>query len=260
MDFTLTFLGTSTSVGVPVIGCDCPSCSSDDPKDKRMRSSIHLQTPSHSILVDTGPDLHFQALRANLRTVDAVLYTHAHMDHITGFDELRAFCWRREDPLPLYGSEGCLTEIQRMFRWAFDPSNTYRGYVRPAVNIVSGPFTLGELEITPLPVKHGSVETSGYRFDLPSGKRIAYIPDVKVIYEESYELLQGIDTLIIDALRHEEHPTHMSISEAYDVSRRLGSPQTVLTHISHEVNRLETEATFPNHIQFAYDELQLSFS
>lgn len=258
MEFQLTFLGTSTSVGVPVIGCHCPTCLSDDPINQRMRSSVHIQTPTHSILVDTGPDLRLQALRANLTSVDAVLYTHAHMDHVTGFDELRAFCWRRDDPLPLYGSKACIDEIKRMFRWAFEPNNTYRGYVRPDPRIVDRSFQLGELTITPIPVFHGSVETHGYRFDTASGQSTAYIPDVKEIPQSSLQLLQNLDTLIIDALREKPHPTHLTIQEACDISTQLGSPNTFLTHISHETNCREVALSLPSHIQFAFDGLQLS--
>ncbi|MFC4996164.1 MBL fold metallo-hydrolase [Rubritalea tangerina] len=121
-------------MGIPVIGCDCPTCLSDDPKDQRMRSSIHLQTPTHSILVDSGPDLRQQALRYNLRKVDAVLYTHCHLDHIAGFDELRAFCWRRDAPLPMYSSQSCLDELARMYAWAFAPENTTKATSNPPPN------------------------------------------------------------------------------------------------------------------------------
>ncbi len=258
MELNLTFLGTSTSVGVPVIGCDCPTCLSEDPKNQRTRSSIYIQTPSSSLLVDTGPDLHTQALRERLTIVDAVLYTHTHMDHITGFDELRAFCWRRDEPLPLYGSRACLEELQRMFRWAFDSKNTYRGYVRPDARIVDSRFTLDSLSITPLPVLHGSVETHGYCFQTASGFRLAYIPDVKTIPPSTLALLGNLDCLIIDGLREESHPTHLSILEACEISETLGSPQTWLTHISHEVDITERAKTLPAHVAFAYDGLQLS--
>ncbi len=227
--------------------------------NQRMRSSVHIQTNTNSILVDTGPDLHFQALRAGLTEVDSVIYTHAHMDHITGFDELRAFCWRRDTPLPLYGSKACMEEIQRMFRWAFDSNNTYRGYVKPDAKIVHSTFFIGDLSILPLPVQHGSVETHGYRFDTPSGRSIAYIPDVKTIPESTFSLLDSLDTLIIDGLREEPHPTHLSISEACDISKRLGSPQTLLTHISHETNCLQCAKDLPPNVQFAYDEQIISY-
>jgi len=258
MNLRITFLGTGTSVGVPVIGCQCSTCQSNDPRDHRMRSSIFIEAPNGNLLVDTGPDLHFQALRANMTKVDAVLFTHAHMDHITGFDELRAFCWRRNQPLPLYANQGCIKEIQRMFKWAFDPQNTHKGYVQAKPHSLDSDIELANIKITPLPVEHGSVETSGFRFDLPSGQCFAYIPDVKTIPTRTLSSLQNLDLLIIDALREEEHPTHMNIAQAQAISELLGKPQTYFTHISHELDREKTQQSLPSHIQLAYDQLQIT--
>lgn len=258
-DFSLTFLGTSTSTGVPVIGCSCAVCTSDNPRHTRTRSSIHLQTPEFSILVDSGPDLREQALREKLTQVDAVIYTHAHLDHITGFDELRAFCWHRDTPLPLYGSSDCLAEIKRIFNWAFLPTNTYRGYIKPDPHETSGPFQLGNLTITPVPVIHGNFPTQGYRFDYPGTPSIAYLPDVKTIPEESQTLLKDISILIIDSLHHREHATHMNLSEALETAAHLRASNVYLTHLSHELNTAESETDLPEHISFAYDGLQLNF-
>ena len=258
-DLTLTFLGTSTSTGVPVIGCRCAVCTSDNPRFTRTRSSIHLQTPEFSVLVDSGPDLREQALRENLTQVDAVLYTHAHLDHITGFDELRAFCWRREAPLPLYGSKDCLDEIKRIFNWAFLPTNTYQGYIKPDPRETSGPIQLGKLTVTPIPVVHGNLPTQGYRFDYPGVASIAYLPDVKSIPNESQALLKEIDILIIDSLHHREHATHMNFSEALEAAKKLQAHEVYLTHLSHELNVTETEKDLPKHTQFAYDGLKLVF-
>lgn len=255
---TLTFLGTSTSVGIPVIGCDCETCTSSDPKNTRMRASIHLQTPTHSILVDAGPDLRHQALRQNLRKVDAVLYTHHHLDHITGFDELRAFCWRRDTPLPMYGTQECIKELMRMFSWAFTPENTYKGYVKPDPRPISAPFKLGDLTVTPLPVDHGSVETIGYHFAFPDNPTLAYIPDVKTIPDETLAILENVDHLVIDALRNYEHPTHMSIDEAVAASQKVGAKKTWLTHISHETDYRMEQEKLPSNITFAYDTLVIS--
>ncbi len=256
---SLTFLGTSTSTGVPVIGCRCNVCCSDDPRLTRTRSSIHLQTPDFSVLVDTGPDLREQALRENLTQVDAVLYTHAHLDHITGFDELRAFCWHRDAPLPLYGSAACLAELKRMFNWAFLPTNVYRGYVKPDPIETAGPFQLGKLTVTPVPVIHGSIETQGYRFDYPGAPSIAYLPDVKTIPAQSQALLEDIPILIIDSLHRREHATHMNLTEALATSGQLRARQVYLTHLSHELDVTEAENELPDHIQFAYDGLKLNF-
>lgn len=254
---TLTFLGTSTSTGVPVIGCPCPVCQSNDPQLTRTRSSIHIQTPELSILVDSGPDLREQALRENLTQVDHVLYTHAHLDHITGFDELRAYCWRRDTPLPLYGSTACLDEIKRIFNWAFLASNTYKGYIKPDPKPTDGPFNLGRLQVTPLPVSHGSVETQGYRFDLPGCPSIAYLPDVKTIPNNTIQRLKNISILIIDSLHEREHATHMNLQQALAMAEQLNAKKVYLTHLSHEMDVRKIEKTLPAHIQFAYDGLKI---
>lgn len=259
-ELTLTFLGTSTSTGVPVIGCRCEVCQSDAPRSKRTRSSIHLQTPDFSILVDTGPDLREQALREKLSRVDAVLYTHAHLDHITGFDELRAFCWHRDTPLPLYGSRDCLDEIKRIFQWAFLPSNTYKGYVKPDARPVDGPFQLGKLTITPIPVIHGHISTQGYRFDYPGTPSIAYLPDVKHIPEKSRELLSSVPILIVDGLHHREHATHMNCTEALAAAEDLGAESIYLTHLSHELDTQSSATQLPANASFAYDGLKLQFN
>ncbi|MFK7909640.1 MAG: MBL fold metallo-hydrolase [Akkermansiaceae bacterium] len=258
-EFSLTFLGTSTSTGVPVIGCDCDVCTSGDPLLTRTRSSIHVQTPEYSVLVDSGPDLREQALREKITQVDAVLYTHAHLDHITGFDELRAFCWRRDDPLPLYGSADCLEEIKRMFSWAFLPTNTYKGYIKPDARETDGPFQLGKLTVTPVPVVHGSLATQGYRFDFPGAPSIAYLPDVKTIPETSWPLLENIPVLITDTLHRREHPTHMNFTEALATSAKLGAEKTYLTHLSHELDPREAESELPDSTSFAHDGLKLTF-
>ena len=258
-EISLTFLGTSTSTGVPVIGCTCDVCTSDNPRHTRTRSSIHLRTPEFSILVDSGPDLREQALRENLTQVDAVLFTHAHLDHITGFDELRAFCWRRDEPLPMYGSAECLDEIKRIFNWAFLPTNTYKGYVKPDPRETSGAFQLGKLTVTPVPVIHGGLETQGYRFDYPGSPSIAYLPDVKAIPEESEKLLTDIPILIIDSLHHREHATHMNLTEALAAAKKLNIQKVYLTHLSHELDTAKAEPDLPDNASFAYDGLTLSF-
>lgn len=244
---------------MPVIGCHCKVCRSDDPKLTRTRSSIHIQTPEHSILIDSGPDLREQALRENLTQVNAVLYTHSHLDHITGFDELRAFCWHTETALPLYGSAALLAELKHVFSWAFLPSNQYKGYIKPKPIETQGAFQLGKTTVTPVPVIHGSVETQGYRFDHPGIPAFAYLPDVKSIPEASLALLQNIPYLIIDSLHKREHPTHMSLSEALATGEKLSVENIYLTHLSHELDVHETTAELPSHAKFAYDGLKLTF-
>lgn len=253
----LTFLGTGTSTGVPVIGCDCAVCVSTDVCNRRSRSSIWFQSDEISVLVDSGPDLRMQALRAGIRKVDAVLYTHGHMDHVVGFDELRAFCWDRDLPLPLYANAGCMATLQTMFAWAFAETNIYKGYIKPGPIVFHSPFSLGSLQVTPLPVMHGAVETNGFLFQRAGMQSLAYVPDVKYIPDETMTLLERADILILDALHHKSHPTHMSVREAVSVIEQLPLVAAYLTHCSHEVEHVSLEKSLPPHVKVAYDTLTL---
>lgn len=253
----LLFLGTGTSVGVPVIGCDCPVCKSDDPHNNRTRSSVFISFGDTKILVDSGPDLREQALRENLTEIDAVLYTHSHLDHVVGFDELRAFCWGKENPLPLYAAESCIVVLKTMFGWAFHQDNTHRGYVKPDPRILTTEFRIGDLLIRPLPVLHGMVETVGFLFETEAGFRAAYLPDVKSIPESTLELMQNLDLLVIDALRDTPHPTHLSISEALSISGNLAPRQTLLTHLSHDIDHATLSGKIPSNVALAYDGLRI---
>lgn len=256
----LTFLGTGTSVGVPVIGCICEVCKSSDPHNKRTRASLFINTPEVKILIDSGPDLREQALRENITSIDAVLYTHSHLDHVVGFDELRAFCWEKKDPLPLYASELCLNVLINMFSWAFQPDNTHGGYIKPDPRPITKAFTLGDLTINPIPVIHGTVDTHGYRFDTQDGFSFAYLPDVKIIPEESMDLLVNLDLLIIDSLRTAPHSTHLSLSEALAIAETLAPKRTVLTHISHELDHATLAASLTKSISPAYDGLSITLA
>lgn len=255
---TLEFLGTGTSVGVPVIGCGCAVCTSDDPRNARMRSSAVLRYAGQTFLIDSGPDLRQQALAYGLTTIDAVIYTHGHVDHVAGFDEMRAFCWGRKDPLPLFATPGCLATLNSMFGWAFSIENTAPGYIKPGATVIDGPFQIGDLTITPIPVQHGSVQTIGLRFDAPNVASLAYIPDVKTISELGYERLAGLDTLIIDALRAKPHTTHMSIDESLAATARINARRAYFTHISHETDHATVSATLPDHVALAYDGLTIT--
>jgi phosphoribosyl 1,2-cyclic phosphate phosphodiesterase len=254
---SLLFLGTGTSVGVPVIGCDCNVCRSTDPRDNRTRSSVLVSDGTTTLLVDSGPDLREQALREKISAIDAVLYTHSHLDHVVGFDELRAFCWGKKEPLPLHGTAACIDVLKGMFGWAFSSDNTHRGYVKPAPKLVTSTFRIGGLEITPLPVEHGTVETVGYLFETERGFRAAYLPDVKRIPEATMALLGNLQILIIDALRETPHSTHLSLNEALEISRTLLPCRTLLTHISHEFGHAELSARLPDGVEVAWDGLGL---
>ncbi len=264
MPHKLTFLGTSTSIGVPVIGCKCNMCKSDDPLLRRNRASIVIESDEMTVLVDSGPDLRIQSLRHGLSKVDHVLYTHAHLDHIAGFDELRAFCWHREEPLPLYSSEGCIAELKRIFHWAFDTEKMYKGYIRPQAIVVKDAFTLGKegsrdaLEITPIPVRHGSIETVGYLFKSSTGS-IAYISDVKEIPSTSMNLIKNVDTLIIGCLREVAHFSHMGLEDCLSVIKQVNPGAALLTHISHEMDCPEVAKRLPENVSFSYDTQSLNF-
>jgi phosphoribosyl 1,2-cyclic phosphate phosphodiesterase len=253
------FLGTSTSVGVPVIGCQCETCTSDFPWDNRTRSSALLEGPWGSLLIDSGPDLREQALREKISKVDAVLYTHEHVDHVAGFDELRAFCWRRDEPLPLFASAETLAGLERMYPWAFASGEQQRGYIRPKGCPITGPFQFEGLNITPIEVLHGQVRTFGYRFDHKLLGSLAYIPDVKSIPAASLELMHNLDVLVIDGLRHAEHSTHMSVEEALKIIAQTNPIHSYLTHLSHELGWEKTNASLPRHVSLAHDGLSLSF-
>ncbi|MGJ8633241.1 MAG: MBL fold metallo-hydrolase [Luteolibacter sp.] len=257
-DTIVTFLGTGTSVGVPVIGCPCEICASTDPRNNRTRSSVFITFGDTKILVDSGPDLREQALREKMTSLDAVLYTHSHLDHVVGFDELRAFCWSREEPLPMYGTASTLDSLRKMFGWAFHQDNIHRGYIKPDPRIITGSFQVGGFMITPLPVEHGSVETVGYLFESDTGKRIAYTPDVKTIPKATMKLMGNLDLLIIDALRETPHPTHLSLKESIAISESLHPKKTFLTHLSHDIDHTSTTSELPASISLAYDGLKVS--
>jgi phosphoribosyl 1,2-cyclic phosphate phosphodiesterase len=256
---TATILGSGTSQGVPMIGCGCEVCRSSDPRDKRTRSSIFLSTPEAQILVDTTPDLRQQALREGLDRVDAVLFTHHHADHVMGFDDLRRFCDAHEGPLPIYGSPETLQQIERIFHYAFNSKKLVRGYVHVAAHRVADTFALGGLEITPLPVPHGTISTYGYLFCRGGRKLLAYISDCLEIPEPVRRQVENVEVLIIDGLRDRPHPTHLTVSMAIDASKAIGARKTYLTHQAHDRKHAERAADLPPAIDVAYDGMKLEF-
>ena len=251
------FLGSGTSTGVPLIGCRCEVCTSSNPRNKRLRSSVLLSTDTTALLVDTSPDLRQQALRHGLSAIDAVIYTHEHLDHTAGFDDLRAFCWRREDRLPLYAGAGCLAQLRRMYAWAFDEANTYRGYVRPDAHDHQGkPFYIGDIEVTPVRVEHAVVETYGYVFR-SSGKSFGYVPDVKTLPPQERTKLSGLDVLAMDGLCYPGHRTHLSIDENIALMRELTPGLGLVTHSGHNVEYEALAHYLPDFMQPAYDGLEI---
>ena len=255
--FEITFLGTATSIGVPVIGCDCAVCVSDDPKNNRLRASIYVKTPDMEWIVDTGPDFRSQCLREKISRLDAVLYTHQHSDHVVGFDDLRRFTVGDNAELPIYATAECMEALHRGFGYAFNGENRYRGYFKPKPHLIEGPFTLGETEVIPLPVLHGKVETIGYLFKR-QGVRIAYIPDAKEIPDETKQLISEVDVLILDALQLSPHATHLSVEEAYRISLEVKAKQAWFTHFSCRIVYNEVDLELPENIKCAWDGLKIT--
>ena len=254
----ITFLGTGTSHGVPVIGCQCNVCSSIDPRDKRLRSAIQLRTPEMVIQVDTPPDFRAQCLREAVTRIDAVIYTHSHTDHILGFDDLRRFCEMEDKAMPIYATERTLNDLRRVFQYAFQAEYRFVGYIRPKAVCIDGPFWLGETEVIPFDLPHGRTTTSGLVFRRDGRNMLAYFTDCKKVPKEAEEAAQGSEILVLDALRHATHMTHMSLNEAMETSRRIAPVRTYFTHMCHDLGHVETELLLPENVRLAYDGLVLA--
>lgn len=250
----LKFLGTGTSTGVPTLACSCRVCKSPDPCDKRMRPSILLEYDGRVVVVDTTPDFRTQALREGLTRLDAVLFTHAHADHILGLDDVRVFNFRQQGPIPIYAEAGCLTSIRRTFAYIFEGNYPYGGVAKLNPHLIDGPFDLWGLGVTPVPVWHGNLPILGFRF-----RDTAYITDVSEIPETSFPLLDGLNLLILDALRHKPHATHLSLAQALAMVERIKPQRAYFTHIVHELGHEETNAALPAHVRLAHDGLKLQF-
>lgn len=250
----LTFLGTGTSNGIPVIGCDCAVCRSADPRDRRSRASAVVRDGDRTVLIDTATELRLQALSVGLSRVDAVLMTHAHADHTGGFDDLRRFNEVQQRHLPVYANSGTAGMLRDRFAYAFvDQYPFYGGKPDLVLKEVDGPFDLFGSEVVPIPVLHGRLPILGYRFD-----DLAYVTDAKEIPASSMALLRGLDVLVINALRERPHPTHLSIGEAVSVVDELRPRAAFLTHLSHEVSHAAASAVLPRGIEVAYDGLSVT--
>ena len=235
-----------------MIGCDCATCHSSDPRDRRLRPSIFIDSDDGvALLVDAGPDLREQALTHRIRRMDAILFTHGHADHILGLDEVRRFNLLQRRRMACYGDARTIADIRQSFAYAFDPA-TQRGGGIPQVDtfVIEGPFCIGRQEIVPVPIFHGQRAILGLRLD-----RFAYLTDCSRIPDESWPLLEGLDVLVIDALRDHPHPTHFTLSEAIDASRRIGATRTYFTHMCHDLPHEATSARLPTGMELAYDGL-----
>jgi phosphoribosyl 1,2-cyclic phosphate phosphodiesterase len=247
----ITFLGTGTSHGVPMIGCRCPTCTSTDPRDTRLRPSIYVETAAAHVLVDAGPDLRAQALRHGITRVDAILFTHGHADHILGMDDVRQFNAMQRGAMPCYGDPQTLDDIRRMFAYVFDPATPKGGGVpRLELFTVVGPFCVADLDVEPIPIFHGKRPILGFRFG-----SFAYLTDTNGIPDDSMALLDGLDTLVLDALRHRPHPTHFTLEQAVTVARQVGARRTFFTHIAHDLPHAATCASLPDGMALAHDGL-----
>ena len=249
---TVTFLGTGTSHGVPVIGCHCPVCLSSDPHDKRWRSSVLIEKDGTSVVVDTGYEFRLQALRAGVDRLDAVLYTHSHSDHLMGLDDLRVFT--SNEKLKVYGLESTLESIERIFSYAFSPL-VYKGVPRlePVVVEERVSFTVGNLTFTPIPLLHGKMRIAGYRFG-----KAAYFTDVSdILWDENKEALEGIKTLIVGGLREKPHWSHFTFEQAARAGEQIGAEEIWFTHISHETSDQEIRMKYGARALPAHDMLRL---
>ncbi len=248
----ITILGCGTSTGVPMVGCDCPVCRSENPRDQRTRASLLVSYNDHTILVDTSTDLRRQALREGIRRIDAVLFSHAHADHINGIDDLRGFHFLHKEIIPCYGSKETIGTLQNGFRYIFTEleGSGYSPLLFP--HEISAPLVLFGRVIVPIPLQHGKTEALGYRIG-----NFAYLTDCSAIPESSQELLMGLEVLVIDGLRWAEHPFHFNVSGAIAAARQINAPRTILTHLTHQVsygdgNRL------PEGFEFAYDGMEFN--
>lgn len=252
----VTFLGTGTSQGVPIIGCDCPICTSANKKDNRLRCSLWIQTPEASVVIDSGPDFRYQMLRAHVKKLDAIVFTHAHKDHLAGLDDVRAYNYFDQRPMQIYATEETQSVIKREFSYVFQNAN-YPGVPQLVLNTITAndSFTINGLEFTPIRVLHYKMEVLGFRIG-----DFTYITDANYIEPEEIEKVKGSHSLVLNALRHEKHISHYTLEEAIEVSNSIQPVKTYFTHISHQLGlHDEVSASLPENMMLAYDGLTLEF-
>lgn len=252
---TITFLGTGTSSGVPMIACSCEVCTSDDQKDKRLRSSILVQSNTTAIVVDTTPDFRYQMLRQGVKKLDAVLFTHPHKDHIAGLDDVRAFNFFQDTPMQVFANQMTIDALMREFAYAF-ADKRYPGVPNLELNYITlEPFIIGDILITPIMVWHLKMPVYGFRFG-----NFTYITDANLIEQAEKEKIRGSEVMVVNALRKERHISHYNLSEAVDLVQELNVPEAYFTHISHQLGKHEAiEKELPEGIHLGYDGLVLTF-
>jgi phosphoribosyl 1,2-cyclic phosphate phosphodiesterase len=255
---TFTFLGTGTSAGVPMLGCDCPVCRSADPRNHRYRCAVLLRLPQGNAIIDTPPELRLQLLRAKVNIIHAVVYTHYHADHLFGLDDVRPFPYKLGRPLPLYCTEEVERVIRTTYAYAFqeEADPILRGYVPQLAfrRIEEKPFELLGERVAPVPLLHAHYHVFGYRIG-----DVAYCTDVSMIPGSSWELLEGLDVLVLDALRHRPHPAHFCLEQALEVIRQVRPRRAYLTHMSHDLEHEATSGILPRGVELAYDGLSFDF-
>jgi phosphoribosyl 1,2-cyclic phosphate phosphodiesterase len=249
----ITVLGSGTSVGVPTIGCHCAVCTSTDPRDNRLRPSILVTYEGRNVLIDTTPDFRTQALRAGFARLDAIIYTHAHADHVMGLDDVRPFNFRQREPIPIYAASETMAAVQRSFPYVFDGLTKESNVPKVDPRIIGGPFELFGVEFEPVPVMHGRQTILGFRFG-----RAAYLTDHSGIPEPSMARLLGLDVLFLDALRYKPHPTHSTVDQSSKTAAKLEPRRAYFTHICHDLGHERAESLLPPNIRLAYDGLEIS--
>jgi len=254
MKAILTVLGSGTSMGVPTIGCDCAVCHSPDPHDRRTRPSILIDYDGKTVLIDTTPDFREQAIRENIRKLDAVLYTHAHADHILGIDDLRPLSFHRAGKIPLYARPEAAEFLRSMFRYIFEADYKFGGLAQVELKTINGPLELFGARFDPVNVIHGDAEIAGFRFG-----SAAYLTDFSDIPEASFAQLKDLDILFLDALRHKPHPTHSTVDNSLRIVERVQPRRAFFTHICHDLPHQATNATLPPHVRLSYDGMKLEF-
>jgi phosphoribosyl 1,2-cyclic phosphate phosphodiesterase len=261
MQATLTFLGSGTSMGVPTLGCGCEVCESAyvaGSPNRRTRPSVLVSFTGHNVIIDTGQDFHAQAVRENIRSVDAVLYTHGHADHVLGMDDLRPLSFHNPQGLPLYADDETANVIERIFEYTFRKVDRYPTSARVTLHRTATSagteIDLFGAKFIRVPVTHGRSTIAGYRFGAA-----AYLTDMSDIPEDSLPLLEGLDILVLDALRREPHPTHSHLSRSIELVEKIAPRRAFFTHISHDLDHETTNAALPAHIRLAHDGLKLEF-